>query len=82
LGKFIPQLVEWFLSRYFNEDDIILDPFMGAGTTLIQSNEMKMHTVGIDISEFNCLIAKVKTQKYDVAKAKRYQCYVEMVGVL
>lgn len=71
LGKFIPQLVEWFLSRYFNEDDIILDPFMGAGTTLIQSNEMKMHTVGIDISEFNCLIAKVKTQKYDVAKTKR-----------
>lgn len=29
LGKFIPQLVEWFLARYFKEDDIILDPFMG-----------------------------------------------------
>jgi len=70
LGKFIPQLVEWFLSRYFTTDDIILDPFMGAGTTLVQGNEMKMHTVGIDISEFNCLIAKVKTQKYDIVKAK------------
>jgi len=71
LGKFIPQLVEWFLARYFKEDDVILDPFMGSGTTLVQGNEMKMHTIGIDISPFNCLIARVKTAKYDVAKARR-----------
>ncbi|MBU1397647.1 MAG: site-specific DNA-methyltransferase [Proteobacteria bacterium] len=70
LGKFIPQLVEWFLSRYFQPDDIILDPFMGSGTALVQSNEMKMHAVGIDISTFNCLIARVKTAKYDVLKAR------------
>ena len=71
LGKFIPQLVEWFLAQYFKEDNIILDPFMGSGTTMVQGNEMKMHTVGIDISEFNCLIANVKTQKYNISKAKR-----------
>ncbi len=69
LGKFIPQLVEWFLARYFQPDDIILDPFMGSGTTLIQGNEMKMHTIGIDISPFNCLIARVKAAKYEVSKA-------------
>jgi len=66
LGKFIPQLVEWFLNRYFKEDDVILDPFMGSGTTLVQGNEMGMHTIGVDISEFNCRIAKVKTMKYDI----------------
>lgn len=71
LGKFIPQLVEWFLARYFQADDIILDPFMGSGTTLVQGNEMKMHVIGIDISPFNCLIAHVKTAKYDVEKARR-----------
>jgi len=71
LGKFIPQLVEWFLAKYFKEDDIVLDPFAGSGTTLVQGNEMKMHTVGIDISEFNCLISKVKTQKYDIKKVKQ-----------
>jgi len=70
LGKFIPQLVEWFLSRYFQPDDILLDPFMGSGTTLVQGNEMKMHTIGVDVSPFNCLIGRVKTAKYDIAKAK------------
>lgn len=66
LGKFIPQLVEWFLSRYFKPNQVILDPFMGSGTTLVQGNEMKMHTIGIEISPFNCLIAQVKTQQYDL----------------
>jgi len=32
---------------------------------------MKMHTIGIDISEFNCLIARVKTQKFNIKKAKQ-----------
>ncbi len=68
LGKFIPQLVEWFLSRYFKPNQVILDPFMGSGTTLVQGNEMKMHTIGIEISPFNCLIAQVKTQPYDLPK--------------
>lgn len=70
LGKFIPQLVEWFLSKYFVEGDIILDPFMGSGTTLVQGNELKMHTVGVDISEFNCRIANVKTGNYELEKLK------------
>ncbi|MBW1995779.1 MAG: site-specific DNA-methyltransferase [Deltaproteobacteria bacterium] len=71
LGKFIPQLVEWFLAEYFKEDDVILDPFMGSGTTLVQGNEMKMHTIGVEISAFNCLIAKVKTKKFNIKKAKQ-----------
>ena len=34
LGKFIPQLVEVFLRKYFKGGDTILDPFSGSGTTL------------------------------------------------
>lgn len=71
LGKFIPQLVEWFLSRYFKPDDIILDPFMGSGTTLVQGNEMNMHTIGVDISPFNCLIARVKIAKYNLFEVRQ-----------
>jgi len=48
-GKFIPQLVEYFLERNFNEGQLILDPFMGSGTTLVQANEMGIRSDGIDI---------------------------------
>ncbi|MCD6093401.1 MAG: hypothetical protein J7J51_01230, partial [Candidatus Omnitrophica bacterium] len=36
LGKFIPQLVEVFLKKFFKPGQIILDPFLGSGTTLIE----------------------------------------------
>src|SRR6185437_8456773 len=36
-GKFIPQLVEVLLERYFTRGAHVLDPFAGSGTTLVQA---------------------------------------------
>ena len=77
LGKFIPQLVEWFLQRYFKKGDWVLDPFLGSGTTLVQANEMGMASIGVDVSEFNCHIAKVKLGHYDLALARKEVLEVE-----
>ena len=69
--------MEWFLKRYFKVGDWVLDPFMGSGTTLVQACELPMPSVGIDISEFNCLVARVKLVKYDLLKARRGVLEVE-----
>lgn len=65
LGKFIPQLVEWFLVRLFTKGELILDPFMGSGTTLVQAAEMGIHSVGVDVSAFNARIVAAKIARYD-----------------
>jgi len=78
-GKFIPQLVEYFLDEkttefkkeaYFKPGDAVLDPFMGSGTTLVQAGESGLNSVGIDVSQFNCVMSKVKTGTYELKKLK------------
>ncbi|MEJ7421626.1 DNA methyltransferase [Staphylococcus haemolyticus] len=73
-GKFIPQLVEYFIDNhtdslkkqtFFDQDDIILDPFLGSGTTVVEGLENGLNGIGIDISEFNCLLSEVKLHDYD-----------------
>ena len=79
-GKFIPQLVEYFIDNktdafkkevYFKKEDVILDPFCGSGTTLVQANEMGMHSIGLDISRFNCLIGESKLLDYNIPSLKK-----------
>jgi len=75
-GKFIPQLVEYFIDShtdnfktkaYFKTGDVVLDPFSGSGTTMVQAVEMGINSIGIDISHFNCMIAETKLLSYDMA---------------
>ena len=74
-GKFIPQLVEYFLDShtdnfkqdtYFQPGDVVLDPFCGSGTTLVQASELGMHAVGIDVSAFNAFIGNAKVGTYNL----------------
>src|SRR3990170_825547 len=68
LGKFIPQLVEVFLERYFSPGDCIYDPFVGSGTTLIEANVFGADALGCDISAFNCLLSRMKTSRYSLGE--------------
>jgi hypothetical protein len=68
LGKFIPQLVDVFLRRYFSPGDIVYDPFVGSGTTLVEANVFGCEAIGADISGFNCLLCQVKTTAYPLAE--------------
>jgi hypothetical protein len=65
LGKFIPQLVEALLGRYFAPGQHVLDPFAGSGTTLVQALESGLDATGADIAAFNCLLMEVKTRRYN-----------------
>jgi hypothetical protein len=71
LGKFIPQLVEYFLSRYFSPGQFVIDPFSGSGTTLVQASEMGISSIGIDVSEFNVMISRVKLAEYDIPRMEK-----------
>lgn len=48
-AAFPEELPEWFIKLFTKEEDVVLDPFMGSGTTLKVANRMRRHSIGIEI---------------------------------
>jgi DNA modification methylase len=60
-GKFYPQLVKSLLNYLgAQEGDVILDPFMGSGTTILEGYIANMIGVGIDLNPLAHQISKGK----------------------
>lgn len=59
-AKFIPQIVSRLLEKYTKEGDLIVDPFGGCGTTLVESKIMGRCSIGVDINPAAVLITEAK----------------------
>lgn len=50
-AAFPSSLPEWFIKLFTKEGDVVLDPFMGSGTTNIVAQRMGRNSIGIEIQE-------------------------------
>ncbi|MCU0419869.1 MAG: site-specific DNA-methyltransferase [Cyclobacteriaceae bacterium] len=48
-AAFPEELPEWFIKLFTKPGDIVLDPFMGSGTTNIVAQKLKRNSIGIEI---------------------------------
>jgi DNA modification methylase len=54
---------EWLISRATKEEQIVLDPFMGSGTTCVAAKHLGRNFIGIEISPEYCKIAKERLRQ-------------------
>lgn len=52
------ELFKWCIDEFTNENDIILDPFIGSGTTAEACEKLNRRWIGIEINPEYCEIAK------------------------
>lgn len=62
-GSFHGQMIRGLINFCnLNQKSIILDPFCGSGTTLVEAKLLGFDSIGIDISPIACLNSKIKTE--------------------
>ncbi|STQ86888.1 DNA methyltransferase [Helicobacter muridarum] len=69
-AKFIPQLANRLIKEYSKDGDLITDPFMGSGTTIVESLVSNRKAIGVDINQIAYLLTKVKITPLNIEQLK------------
>lgn len=74
-AAFPNELPEWFIKLFTKEGDVVLDPFMGSGTTVIVANKMGRVGIGIEILEeyFKLVSNQLSQTKFFFEKKEKYE---------
>lgn len=59
--RFSPLFARAVIEAFTQPGDVVLDPFMGGGTTLVEAIALGRHSLGCDINSLAVFLAKVKT---------------------
>lgn len=74
-GNFIPQIPNQMLKRYTKKGDWVLDPFVGCGTTLIESQRLGRNGIGVELQE---TVAR-KAREFISSEPNKYGVVAEVV---
>jgi site-specific DNA-methyltransferase (cytosine-N4-specific) len=70
-ASFNPAIPRTFIEWFTGKGDVVLDPFCGSGTTLVEARLEGRPCIGIDVNPLACLISKVKTTPIPEAQLER-----------
>ena len=60
-ARFSPIFVRAAIEAFTQPGDLVLDPFVGGGTTLVEARVLGRRAIGVDLSELAAFITRVKT---------------------
>lgn len=70
-AKYIPRIPAWVIDECAGENDVVLDPFCGSGTTLVEALLRSRDVIGIDCDALACLISRAKTSAVSPARIQQ-----------
>ena len=72
-GKLIPAIPRAAIREFTNEGDLVFDPFVGSGTTAVESLYAERNFLGIEINPLSVSIATIKSSNYDMEVLKELE---------
>ena len=74
-GNWAPQIPRNLILKYTKEGDLVLDPMVGAGTTLIEARLLNRDAIGIDINSQAIKLSK-ESLEFEVENKSKQECYL------
>lgn len=66
------ELPSWFIKLFTKSGDLVLDPFLGSGTTAVAAIQLGRHYTGIEMNEEYIEVAKQRIEKAQIQPALFY----------
>jgi hypothetical protein len=79
-ARFSPKLVRAAIEAFTAPGDLVLDPFVGGGTTLVEAMVAGRHAIGTDISSLAAFVADVKTTIYAETELRALQRWADKIA--
>lgn len=79
-ARFSPLFVREAIQAFSRPGELIIDPFMGGGTTLVEARVLARAAIGVDVSDLSVFVATVKTtplSKRDLEEIKQWSRRIE-----
>lgn len=70
-AKSIPEIPRWFLHKYIKPSSMILEPFAGSGTTIIEALKGDHQIAWLDYHPLSRLICRVKTTEFIIGDVRQ-----------
>jgi site-specific DNA-methyltransferase (adenine-specific)/site-specific DNA-methyltransferase (cytosine-N4-specific) len=65
-AAFPEELPSWFIRLFTKENDTVMDPFMGSGTTVFAAQKLRRNAIGIEIQEDYCSTVRKSLKESDL----------------
>ncbi|MDO8553376.1 MAG: hypothetical protein Q7S22_01100 [Candidatus Micrarchaeota archaeon] len=79
---FSPEIIDYALNQEKLESGTLVDPFCGAGTSLLSAKSHGLQSIGVDASPLAVFVSKVKSDDYSDADLKECERFIENLSKL
>jgi hypothetical protein len=80
-ARFAPEFAREAILAFSKPTEVVLDPFSGSGTSLIEAVASGRRAIGYDISSLACFIARAKSVPLSVHNARRLTRWVNNLAL-
>jgi len=78
-ARFSPAFASTAIELFSNPGDIVLDPYVGGGTTIVEAIVAGRRAIGADLNSLSIFLTKVKTTKLNSSEKKSLSSLAEQI---